>query len=125
MTGSSASVSWPHWRFCWHRGPHWPHCCGKKEAFARSQALAFDLERSELARQAADARLHLLAAQVAPHFLFNTLANVQALVDAQSPRAADVLRSLTAYLRAAVPRLHESVHHTRAGGGIGAGRLWS
>jgi two-component sensor histidine kinase len=79
----------------------------QKEAFARSQALAFDLERSELARQAADARLHLLAAQVAPHFLFNTLANVQALVDAQSPRAADVLRSLTAYLRAAVPRLHD------------------
>ncbi len=80
----------------------------QKEAFARSQALAFDLERSELERQASDARLHLLAAQVAPHFLFNTLANVQALVDAQSPRAADVLRSLTAYLRAAVPRLHES-----------------
>lgn len=79
----------------------------QKEAFARHQALAFELERSELERQALDARLQLLQAQVAPHFLFNTLANVQALVDTRSPRASDVLRSLIAYLRAAVPLLHE------------------
>ncbi len=80
----------------------------QKEAFARDQELAFALERSELERQALDARFHLLQAQVAPHFLFNTLANVQALVDAGSPHASAVLRSLTAYLRAAVPLLHES-----------------
>jgi hypothetical protein len=80
----------------------------QKEALARDQELAFALERSELERQALDARLHLLQAQVAPHFLFNTLANVQALVEAGSPRASAVLRSLTAYLRAAVPLLHES-----------------
>ena len=80
----------------------------QKEAFARDQKLTFALERSELERQALDARLHLLQAQVAPHFLFNTLANVQALVDAGSPHASAVLRSLTAYLRAAVPLLHES-----------------
>lgn len=79
----------------------------QKDAFARHQALAFDLDRSELERQALDARLRLLQAQVAPHFLFNTLANVQALVDAGSPQAPVVLRSLIAYLRAAVPRLHE------------------
>lgn len=79
----------------------------QKEAFARDQKLAFALERSELEREALDARLHLLQAQVAPHFLFNTLANVQALVDTGSPHASAVLRSLTAYLRAAVPLLHE------------------
>ena len=79
----------------------------QKEAFARDQKLAFALERSELERQALDARLRQLQAQVAPHFLFNTLANVQALVDAVSPHASAVLRSLTAYLRAAVPVLHE------------------
>jgi len=79
----------------------------QKEAFARDQKLAFALERSELERQALDAHLHLLQAQVTPHFLFNTLANVQALVDAGSPHASTVLRSLTAYLREAVPRLHE------------------
>jgi hypothetical protein len=80
----------------------------QKDAFARDRELTFALERSELERQALDARLHLLQAQVAPHFLFNTLANVQALVDAGSPHAPVVLRSLTAYLRAAVPMLHES-----------------
>jgi signal transduction histidine kinase len=79
----------------------------QKEAFAREQNLAFALERSELERQALDARLHLLQAQVAPHFLFNTLANVKALVDAGSPQASPVLRSLIQYLRAAVPLLHE------------------
>ena len=79
----------------------------QKEAMARHQALAFELERSELGRQALDARLQLLQAQVAPHFLFNTLANVQALVDTGSPRASAVLRSLIDYLRAAVPLLHE------------------
>jgi hypothetical protein len=79
----------------------------QREAFARDQALAFELERSELARQASDARLRLLSAQVQPHFLFNTLANVQALVDTGSPQASRVLGSLIAYLRAAVPRLDE------------------
>jgi two-component sensor histidine kinase len=79
----------------------------QKEALAREQALAFDLERSELERQALDARMRLLQAQVAPHFLFNTLANVQALVDAGSPQASAVLQSLINYLRAAVPRLNE------------------
>ena len=79
----------------------------QKEALAREQALALDLARSELDRQALDARLNLLQAQVAPHFLFNTLANVQALVETGSPKAPDVLRSLIAYLRAAVPRLNE------------------
>jgi signal transduction histidine kinase len=81
----------------------------QKEALAREQALALDLARSEADRLALDARLNLLQAQVAPHFLFNTLANVQALVEAGSPKAPDVLKSLVAYLRAAVPRLNEPV----------------
>jgi|SRR5262245_11012452 len=80
----------------------------QREAFARHQALAFALERSEFERQAVEARLRLVHAQVAPHFLFNTLANVQAMVEAGSPRAPAVLRSLIAYLRAAVPRLDEA-----------------
>lgn len=79
----------------------------QKDALARDQALALELAHSEFERQALDARLNLLQAQVAPHFLFNTLANVQALVDSGSPQASEVLRSLIAYLRAAVPRLNE------------------
>ena len=79
----------------------------QREALARHQALAFQLERSELERQALDGRLRLLQAQVQPHFLFNTLANVRALVRTGSPRAGEVLDSLIAYLRASVPHLDE------------------
>ena len=80
----------------------------QRDTAARRQALAFQLERSELERQALDSRLRLLQAQVEPHFLFNTLANVRELVDSRSPQASKVLDSLIAYLRAAVPRLHET-----------------
>jgi hypothetical protein len=79
----------------------------QRDLFVRDQALKFELERSELERDALDARLRLLQAQVEPHFLFNTLANVQALVDVGSEQARGVLASLIAYLRAAVPRMHE------------------
>ena len=79
----------------------------EREAQARSQALQFELERSRLEKQAVDARLALLQTQIEPHFLFNTLANVQALVESNSPRAPEVLKSLIAYLRAAMPRLKD------------------
>jgi hypothetical protein len=80
----------------------------QRDVFVRDQALKFELERSELERDALDARLRLLQAQVEPHFLFNTLANVQELVDVGSPQAPKVLANLIAYLRAAVPRMHEA-----------------
>ncbi|MEO8808850.1 MAG: histidine kinase [Rhodanobacter sp.] len=79
---------------------------GQINGEAQRQALAFELERSELERKALDARMRLLQAQVEPHFLFNTLANVRELVDSGSAQASMVLGSLIAYLRAAVPRLH-------------------
>ncbi len=82
----------------------------QREATVEEQAIGFELERSEMARAALDARMRLLTAQVQPHFLFNTLANVQALVEAGSPRAPQLLQSLTAYLRAAVPRLDGSTN---------------
>jgi LytS/YehU family sensor histidine kinase len=82
----------------------------QREAKVEKQAIDFELERSEMARQALDARMRLLTAQAQPHFLFNTLANVQALVEAGSPRAPKLLQSLTEYLRAAVPRLDGSAN---------------
>lgn len=78
---------------------------GERKAQVRAQALQFALERETLQRHAADARLQLLTAQVQPHFLLNTLANVQELVESGSPRAVPVFRSLIEYLRAAMPRL--------------------
>ena len=82
----------------------------QREAKAEKQAIEFELERTEMARQALDAHMRLLTAQAQPHFLFNTLANVQALVEAGSPRAPQLLQSLTDYLRAAVPRLDGSAN---------------
>lgn len=59
----------------------------------------------ELDEQAAALRLsnRLAAAQIQPHFLFNTLASLQHWVDTQDPRAAPLLRDFTAYLRATLP----------------------
>ncbi len=79
----------------------------ERDAQIRAQALQFELEKQTLERQAADARLHLLTAQIQPHFLLNTLANVQELVESGSPRAVPVFRSLIDYLRAAVPQLQQ------------------
>ncbi|HLX25005.1 MAG TPA: histidine kinase [Usitatibacter sp.] len=81
----------------------------QRELQLQDQAQAFALERSELERKALDARLRLVQAQVEPHFLFNTLANVRELVVSGSPQASSLLDSLIAYLRNAVPRLNEPV----------------
>lgn len=74
----------------------------------RANHLQLDLEKNALEREVLDARLRLLQAQIEPHFLFNTLANIQALVEAGSDNAAPVLRHLIAYLRAAMPRLNDA-----------------
>lgn len=79
----------------------------EREARLRAQLLEYALERETLERQAVDAQLNLLQAQIEPHFLFNTLANIQELVESGSPRAAPVFRSLIAYLKAAMPQLHQ------------------
>ncbi|MES1163997.1 MAG: histidine kinase, partial [Rhizobacter sp.] len=79
----------------------------ERDAQARADALQFALERETLQRQAADARLRLMTAQIEPHFLLDTLANVQQLVESGSPQAVPVFRSLIAYLRAAMPKLQQ------------------
>lgn len=56
-------------------------------------------ERDTAARQAVESRLHLLQAQVQPHFVFNTLAALQHWVDQGDARAGPLLRALTAFLR--------------------------
>ena len=73
----------------------------------RADRLQAELTQNTLERQLLDARLRLLQAQIEPHFLFNTLANVEALVASGSPNAGPVLRQLIAYLRAAMPRLND------------------
>ena len=57
-------------------------------------------ESSALQKQASDAELRALQAQIEPHFLFNTLANVQALIDYDPTKARQMLESFIEYLRA-------------------------
>lgn len=71
--------------------------------------IAESRERSEsYARQLAEARLMVMRAQVEPHFLFNTLAHVQALQEIDPPQASRMLERLISYLRAAMPTMRET-----------------
>ena len=81
-----------------------------RERQARNEARLHraEAERSQLERNMLEAKMQLMQAQVEPHFLFNTLANVRELVVSGSPQASTVLDSLISYLRAAVPRLQEA-----------------
>lgn len=73
----------------------------RRQAETRHRALV--LERELLA-----ARLNVLQAQIEPHFLYNTLANVQVLTR-KDPAAADqMLMHLIEYLRSAMPAMRSS-----------------
>ena len=76
-----------------------------RRELARSRA---EQERDAVLRQATQARLSLLQAQIQPHFLFNTLAALQHWVDVGDPRAAPLLRSLTGFLRGSTERMLEA-----------------
>ena len=80
----------------------------ERDARDRSQTLDLELAKEQLERQTSDAKLALLQAQLEPHFLFNTLANVQELIDTGSPQAAPVFKALIAYLRATMPQLQKA-----------------
>ncbi|MEJ0006539.1 MAG: histidine kinase [Steroidobacteraceae bacterium] len=78
----------------------------------RRQDHAARLELECLRRQklAADARLSVLQAQIEPHFLFNTLASVSADIEADPPRAKQLVHALAQYLRSTLPQLrHEGL----------------
>ncbi|MDI1273509.1 histidine kinase [Polaromonas sp.] len=62
---------------------------------------AYLLRKMDEARQhASEARLKLLETQLEPHMLFNTLANLRALIAADPPRAQVMLDHMIDYLRA-------------------------
>jgi len=65
-----------------------------------------DAERMD--RQTAEARLQMLEAQIEPHFLFNTLANVRRLYETDRAAGARMLRNLKDYLAVALPDLRAS-----------------
>ncbi|MFN7571837.1 MAG: sensor histidine kinase [Betaproteobacteria bacterium] len=63
--------------------------------------------RDTLEAQHLQATLSALQAQIEPHFLFNTLANVKRLYETAPERGRDMLASLIDYLRAALPTLRQ------------------
>ena len=81
-----------------------------RERKARDEARLHraEAERQQLERNVLEAKLQLMQAQVEPHFLFNTLANVQHLVETDPPAASRMLESLIQYLRAALPQMREN-----------------
>jgi len=64
-----------------------------------------ELARAEAARREAELRLSVLAAQVEPHFLFNTLAGVRSAIATDPARASEMIDRLSEYLRASIPHL--------------------
>ncbi len=69
----------------------------------RDQLTHLFREREALKTQQTEAQLSALTAQIEPHFLFNTLANVKRLYETQPERGRHMLVALIAYLRAALP----------------------
>ncbi|WP_133646227.1 sensor histidine kinase [Paraburkholderia flava] len=66
-------------------------------------------EAAELRQSETAARLALLQAQIEPHFLFNTLANVRSLIERDQAGASAMLDHLNRYLRASLGRTRKPV----------------
>ncbi len=75
---------------------------------AGEEARGAQLRRSALETQQLATRLRLLQAQVEPHFLFNTLASIDHLIEVDAPRASRMQKNLIALLRASMPAMRES-----------------
>jgi len=75
-----------------------------RERIAAERAAAEEQKAQALLRekQALVAQLKALQAQIEPHFLFNTLANVVSLIEKDGPRARLMLEDLIDFLRASL-----------------------
>jgi sensor histidine kinase YesM len=65
-------------------------------------------DSEQLKRQVVEARMAAMQAQVEPHFLFNTLASIDHLIETDPPRASTMQKNLIALLRASMPSMRES-----------------
>jgi signal transduction histidine kinase len=81
------TITW----FFWNR---------ERLALLKAEAEGEKARAASIEKQALQAQLQMLQAQVEPHMLFNTLANLQALIGIDPPRAQAMLDQLIQYLRA-------------------------
>lgn len=75
---------------------------------AASAAKEAELKQANYGTQLAQAELKMLQAQIEPHFLYNTLANVRSLMESRPQTAATMLENLIGFLQS-------SLTHSRAG----------
>jgi hypothetical protein len=65
-------------------------------------------ESEQLKRQVVEARMAAMQAQVEPHFLFNTLASIDHLIETDPARASQMQKNLIALLRASMPSMRDA-----------------
>lgn len=78
--------------------------------YSRSVRRQMQRDMARIERDAAEARLKLLQAQLEPHMLFNTLANLRVLVASDPAGAQQMLDHLIAYLRATLSASRATLH---------------
>ena len=82
---------------------------GQMQAEAVAHQAHAQAEAEQLRRQLAEARMATLQAQIEPHFLFNTLASIEHLIQSDPPKARLMQQHLIALLRASMPDWREAV----------------
>ncbi len=81
---------------------------GQIQAEVKAAEATETAESEQLKRQVVEARMAAMQAQVEPHFLFNTLASIDHLIETDPPRASQMQKNLIALLRASMPAMRES-----------------
>jgi len=81
---------------------------GRIQAEVKAAQAAENAESEALKRQVIEARMAAMQAQVEPHFLFNTLASIDHLIETDPPRASQMQKNLIALLRASMPTMREA-----------------
>jgi len=84
------------------------------QAEEKATAATYLAEAEQLKRQLVEARMAAMQAQVEPHFLFNTLASIDHLIETDPVRASLMQKSLIALLRATLPAMRETTANTVA-----------
>ena len=85
---------------------------GKRRAELTANEATHRAETEQLERTVLEARMEALQAQIEPHFLFNTLASIDQLIQTDPPRASKMQQSLIRYLRSAMPQMREGSRPT-------------
>lgn len=81
---------------------------GRMQAEVKAAQATETAEAESLKRQVVEARMAAMQAQVEPHFLFNTLASIDHLIETDPSRASQMQKNLIALLRASMPTMREA-----------------